>query len=272
VPSLAETAVQRLVAIATSAAHRLGPSTGSPRRAILDALVAAGSDGLVVAGSDAPMDVPGAALVAEVIRRDRAYAPATDSWSFQLDARALSVAPLLSRGAAAEAIEMIAPPEGAVFLDAGGGLGDATRAFLAAAPTGRAILVDTSPILVAAKRHLGAVADRVTFVAADLRHDALPSCDIALLANVLHLHSAADRTAIVENASRAARVLALKDIALADTRDAPLAALAFALVTAVFSDGAVLTESEIASLARAVGREPQLRRMAVASECALVLC
>jgi hypothetical protein len=257
-------AIETLVAIAAGAARRLGPTSGTPRRRTLDALIAA-------AGEPPARDVPGAAFVAEIIGRDRAFDPARDPWSFQLDARSLPVAALLSRGAAAEAIALLAPPDGTVFLDAGGGLGDATRAFLAACPGGRAILVDTQAVLAAARRHLGADAERTTFVAADLRRDELPACDIALVANVLHLHTADDRAAIVRTVSAAAKTLAVKDVALADTRDGPLAALAFALVTAVFGDGDVLAESELADLVRSVGRDAGVRRMSVASECALVV-
>ena len=259
-------AVDRLVAIAAAAARRLGSDVRSRRRAALDALLA-------VANAGAEDDVPGAAVVAEVIRRDRPFDPGRDSWSLQLDARALPIGALLSVGGAAEAIERMAPPSGVCFLDAGGGLGDATRAFLDRSPDGRAILVDTQPVLDAARRHLGGLAERVTFVAADLRHDVLPACDVALISNVLHLHAAPDRTAIVGAVVRATRgMVAIKDVALADTGDGPLAALAFGLITTIFGDGAVVTERELAELARAAGREPSVHRMRVAAECALVLC
>ncbi|MFN0245535.1 MAG: methyltransferase [Kofleriaceae bacterium] len=262
----AAAAIETLVAIAAGAARRLGPRNAeTPRRRALDALLAAAGE------TATPTDVPGAAFVAEVIRRDRAFDPARDPWSFQLDARALPIAALLSRGAAAEAIALLAPPDGTVFLDAGGGLGDATRAFLATCPGGRAFLVDTPPILAAARRHLGADAERVAFIAADLRRDALPACDVALIANVLHLHSADDRAAIARTVSAAAKTVALKDIALADAKDGPLVALAFGLVTAIFGDGTVLAESELADLVRSPGRDVSVRRMSIAPECALVV-
>ncbi|MGE0400625.1 MAG: class I SAM-dependent methyltransferase [Kofleriaceae bacterium] len=277
------------VASAAAAAERLGVFAALPcaldelperlgasarLHALIDLLVGGRRlvrDGDVLrAGEPGSQDPRGAAVIAEVIRRGRAFAPAQDSPDLARDARHLDVRPLLSLGAVASALDTIDRAAAhAVFLDAGGGLGDATRWFLARS-SGRAILVDVAPIIDAARRHLADLGDRITFVAADLRTAELPRSDLAFVSNVLHLHPEPDAMAIVDRVARAVDpggLIAIKDVAVDDDRTGPLAALAFGLACQIFGDGRVPTCSHLANyLDRAGATKTSWRRL---RECAV---
>lgn len=72
----------------------------------------------------------------------------------------------------------------------------------------------------------------------------LPVCDVALLSNVLHLHTESDGNAILGALHRATRrAIVIRDVALDDTRRGPIVALAFALATAILGDGEVHTST-----------------------------
>ena len=224
-------------------------------------------------GAEAPRSAPGAALIAEVVRRDRAFDARLDGWSLQLDARALAPAALLSVGAAAalaRRVVALLPPAG-VLLDAGGGLGDVTRAVLAAAPSARAVLVETTAVARAAR---AAIEDpRADVLEGDLRTSALPPCDVAVVANVLHLHDAPAAAAIVANIARAVKpggAIVIKDIVRDVAGDGRIRALAFALATALFDDrGSVHATSEIAAW---LGAPCEIENpFAGAPECAVVV-
>ncbi len=287
---------QRFVAIAAEAAEQLGvfAALASPRplevlatklalptrrfRALVELLIAGGRLGRtgheIRIGTLGDRAREGATVIVEVLRRDRAL-DARDRWSLRVDARALDVGPLLSVGAAASAAETLVPVAGeGVLLDAGGGLGDATRAFLTRVPRARAVVVDVPSVIAAARRHLADLADRITFLAGDLRTMQLPPCRVALISNVLHLHRPEDCSAILANVTSALSsggMLAVKDVALTSDRVGPLRSLAFGLATQIFSDeGEVYPASQIARWLESCGlAEVSARVLARAPECTL---
>lgn len=238
-------------------------------RALVDLLVGVGRlqrDGEQLAcGAAGPTTARGAALLAQVIREDRAFDPARDA-SLVPDARAFDVRRLLAVGATERAIAAIEDLAACtVFLDAGGGLGDATRSFLART-RGHAILVDLPAVVDAARRHLAPLTDRITFVSADLRTAELPRADLVYVSNVLHLHRATDASAIVATAVRAARQrVVVREVALDDDRRGPARALAFALATVIFGEGEVATATDLQHLMEIHGlTRVRSRRLAAA--------
>lgn len=261
------------VATAAEAAARLGvfdalpcsidelvAKHGDRIHALIDLLVGGGRlvrdrDGLAL-GAEGPRDTRGAALVVEVIRRDRPFAPGQDPAELHRDASDLDVRKLLAPGAVVRALDAIEALDACpIFLDAGGGLGDATRAFLARS-SGRAILVDVAPVIEAARRHLADLEDRITFLVADLRETELPRCDLAFLSNVLHLHPEPACTAIVERVVRSVDrggIVAINDVATFDDRSGPLSALAFGLACQTFGDGHVRTSTHLANYLKRLG-------------------
>jgi hypothetical protein len=81
--------------------------------------------------------------------------------------------------------------DGGLLVDAGGGAGGYTAAFLDAAPSARAILIDREPVIALAREELARFGERVQFLAADLltvEESAISGARMVLLANVLHLH------------------------------------------------------------------------------------
>lgn len=249
-------------------------------RPLLELLVGAGylardASGRLARGAEPwPATAPGATLIAEVIRRDRAYDASHDGWALQLEARPLAPGALLSVGAAASLAEHVLSwlPAGGVFLDAGGGLGDVTRAVLAAAPDARAVLVDLPAHAALARRALASLGDRVEIVDGDLRTAALPVFDVAVLANVLHLHAPAAAAEIVAAVRRASPdgTIIVKDIVHDITGDGRLRALAFAVATVVFDDrGEVHAATD---LVRWLDGPCELENpFAAAPECAVVI-
>jgi SAM-dependent methyltransferase len=245
-------AAARYVAAAAVAARELGighldelAASGLPARRVAPLVALLGAANR----RDVPASAPGAALIAEVVRRDRAFDPHRDPWSLQLDARALAPAALLSVGAANVLASRIVPllPADGVLLDAGGGLGDVTRAVLAASPTARVVLVDVPAVAHAAR---AAIADpRADVVGGDLRTLALPACDVAVLSNVLHLHDAATAAELVTRVARAVKpggAIVIKDVVRDVAGHGTLRALAFALAAAIFDDrGAVHATADL---------------------------
>jgi len=101
--------------------------------------------------------------------------------------------------AAREVAALLAPGP---LLDAGGGTGAYTAAYLEAHPEEGAVLVDRAEVLELARETLGPLRSRVELVALDLLGDeAWPRAGCALLANVLHLYGPADAAELVARAA-----------------------------------------------------------------------
>jgi len=130
------------------------------------------------------------------------------------------------------------------LLDAGGGAGGYTDAFLRARPGARATLVDRPEVVALARAALAAHSGRVSFVAGDLADaDLGAGHDVALLANVTHWHAPAACATLVRRAAATLAPggrLAVKDLYVEPDRSGPIRSLLFALSLAVYSrDGDV---------------------------------
>jgi SAM-dependent methyltransferase len=244
-------------------AGAIGVAAGSHRlRALLDVLAAI--DAMVVERSHgqtrfgAPLVVPSRPAVAragwgclpEVIRGDRPVA--LDGGGLRRFHGHLAAA---GEAAASELATML---EGGSLLDIGAGAGTYSKAFLVARPAGRATLVDTGEVLVIAREWMGALANRVRFVEGDASVvDAGTDHSVALLANVLHLHSPAMCARLIAAAARAVApggVIVIKDLRIDDDRSGPLEGLLFALNMAVYTDaGDVYPASQLRAWLRDAG-------------------
>ncbi len=139
--------------------------------------------------------------------------------------------------AAASEVAGLLGPRGPL-LDLGGGAGGYAAAFLGQHPGERAIVVDRPAVLELAR---GAVPG-AELVALDLQAPApWPSgARVALLANVLHLFSAADAARLVERAARAVEpggTVAVKDLDAASE-----AGILFSLNMAVYTEAGEVHE------------------------------
>lgn len=146
---------------------------------------------------------------------------------------------LVAAGSAA-ARELAPLLAGKSLLDLGGGAGTYTAAFLDAYPDARATLVDAPEVIAMARQHLARFGDRVTFVEGDARQHHAPH-DVALVANLLHLHGPGVCEAILDAAMRAAPRVVVKDL-----RPDNLEGKLFALGMAIYTDaGDVYSEDQI---------------------------
>lgn len=210
-------------------------------RALRDVLVAIGAIDHPPPRPNVPRD--GWGRMAEVIRGNRAL----DVEGGEIELRYHEH---LLRAGRAAAVALAAELPSGSLVDLGGGAGAYTRAYLEAHAGARSTLCDFHEVLALARRELGAFGDRVRFVSGDA------SCapigeghDVALLANLLHLHGEAHCARLVAAAARAVRsggVVAIKDLTIDDARTAPIESLLFALNMAIYTgDGDVYTPSQL---------------------------
>ncbi len=218
---------------AIAAAHDLGWFAARPEaptrrmRALLAVL-----DALDVWRDPPPRpDVPpdGWGRLAEVLRTDRPLAidPAIEPRYQQhlLEASAPAAAELVAR------LPAWLGREPRSLIDLGGGAGAYTAAFLDAYPPATATLVDRAEVVALAREQLARFGARVRFVEGDAREIAVPRHDIALLANVLHLHAPDACARLCEVAARAGELVVVKDL-----RRDTLQGLLFALGMAIYTD------------------------------------
>ena len=228
---------------AVAAAHDLGwfaARPGSPTRrmrallAVLDAL-------------DVWRDPPprpdvspdGWGRLADVLRTDRPLAidPALETRYQQhlLAASAPAAAELVAR------LPAWLGREPRSLIDLGGGAGAYTAAFLEAWPAASATLVDRADVVALAREQLARFGERVRFVEGDARSLVVPRPggdlivdrhDVALLANVLHLHGPATCAELCGVAALAGELVVVKDL-----RRDTLQGLLFALGMAIYTDG-----------------------------------
>jgi len=198
------------------------------------------SEGMLHPGSvPAPRSLPreGWGRLGRVIREDRPLAtPGIDGAAGE-ELRRFHDHLREAGAAAASEVAGLLGPRGPL-LDLGGGAGGYAAAFLGQHPGERAIVVDRPAVLELAR---GAVpgAERV---ALDLQAPApWPSgARVALLANVLHLFSAADAARLVERAARAVEpggTVAVKDLDAASE-----AGILFSLNMAVYTEAGEVHE------------------------------
>jgi O-methyltransferase len=205
-------------------AARLGLSRTHRLRALADVLQ------LEAAWRDAPASLPagGWGQLAEVIRRDRPL-DAEDMLA-RFHAHLAAVGDDDARALAARLATL--PESARGLVDLGSGVGHYAAAFLDAAPSAQATLVDRADVLL-----LVAPRPRQRLVAGDLFAVAVERHGVALLANVVHLYDAADGARLVERAAALADVVVVKDLWIEPDRSGPAASLYFALNMALFTDG-----------------------------------
>jgi predicted O-methyltransferase YrrM len=129
------------------------------------------------------------------------------------------------------------------LLDAGGGPGTYTMAFLKKAPHLRATLFDLPRVVEMARERLTkeGLMDRVDLVAGDFRTDELPGGhDLVLLSAIIHMNSRAGNRALFEKARRSldpGGVILIRDYILDETRTHPLAGAIFAVNMLTATEG-----------------------------------
>ena len=213
-----------------AAAHELGVFAARPAnpthrmRALLAAI-----DALGLTGGEPVPGVPreGWGRLAEVIRTDRPLA--IDPVHEHAYQRHLLAA---SAPAARELVERLPAWLGRVprsLVDLGGGAGAYTAAFLDAYPEATATLVDVPAVAELARVELARFGGRVTIVAGDAR-DATGEHDVALLANVLHLHGPEVCRELCAAAARCGELVVVKELDPATLQGA-LFALGMAIYT-----------------------------------------
>jgi SAM-dependent methyltransferase len=206
-----------------------------------------------------PLPASGWGRLAEVIRRDR---PLEEAETAPLLARYHRHLAEVGRAAAEEVARRFLRPAGRSLLDVGGGIGTYAQAHLDAHPRARATLVDRPAVIELAREHLRPYTDRVELVAGDFdtmdwvdRPDR--RYDVALLANLLHLHGRTRCQALIEHA--VARLvpggwLVVKDVRLDHPGPGPALALWFTLNMSLYTDrGRVYDVDTIAGWLGAAG-------------------
>lgn len=159
--------------------------------------------------------------------------------------------------AALEVAGLLARP-GHHLLDAGGGSGAYTAAWLNAHHTTRATLLDHPDVVALARSTLASFGDRVSFIEGDVVHIPPESrYDVGLLANVLHLHGPDTCRRLVSRVLGTLApggTLAVKDFRIDAGRHAPDIAVLFALNMAIYTDaGDVHPPDDIAAWMREAG-------------------
>jgi SAM-dependent methyltransferase len=163
------------------------------------------------------------------------------------------------------------------LLDLGGGAGAYSRAWLQAHAHGRATLVDFAEVVGLARQHLAPFSERASFVASEIRAAQLgDDYDVALLANVLHLHDESNAAALIEVAAKALApggVVVVKDLRMDEGRTGPIEGLLFALNMAVYTGGGDVYEgSRVRSWMAAAGLvDVEERRLDVAHDAIVII-
>lgn len=261
-------------------ATRIGLGHGRRLRPLLDVLVAVGvlartGERYSIAAAIPPRpDVPDAGWgrLAQVIRDDQPLVAHDDA-----DGLARYHRHLLGAGEAA-AVDLAAMLPAGALLDLGSGAGVYSAAFLATHPQATATLVDEPAVLALARAHLHGrgLDERATYVAGDARTVDVRGCDVALLANVLHLHPPSVCAALVAAAAAAVvpgGLVVVKDLRLDDDRRGSAEGLWFALDMAIYTDGGdVHTTSALTGWFAAAGLvDVEVRRQACVPDGVVVL-
>jgi hypothetical protein len=194
--------------------------------------------------------------LAAVIRRDRPLDAGERLVHFHAHLAAVG-----HDDARAMATRLAALPEAARGLvDLGAGAGHYAAAFLDAAPSAQATLVDRAEVqaLVAPRARQRLIAGDLL----DLTAAGVAPHGIALLANVVHLYDATDGARLCAEAAARADVVVVKDLWIELDHSGPPASLYFALNMALFTDGGeVHPAARIAGWLGAAGLgEPRIER------------
>jgi hypothetical protein len=146
---------------------------------------------------------------------------------------------------------------GGSLVELGSGAGTYTAAFLDAHPDTRATVVDFDDVLALARDHLARFGDRVRYVGGDATSAETGLHDVALLANVVHLHapeSAARLVAAAVERVAPSGLVAIKDLRVEGDRSGPMSSLMFALNMAIYTGGGdVYTTAQLRAWLEAAG-------------------
>lgn len=220
-----------------------------PLRAVLDVLR---HEGWPATRPPRPAPPPphGVGRLAEVLRNDAPLDEPADLRRYHEH--------LYREGAAAADAVLSALGPARALLDAGGGAGGYTDAFLRRFPQARATLVDRPEVVELARDALAAHAGRVHFVAGDVfEADLGAGHDLALLSNVTHWLAPEACGRLVARAAAALAPggrLAVKDLYVEPDRSGPIRSLLFALSLAVYArDGEVHDAEATAAWLRDAG-------------------
>jgi 2-polyprenyl-3-methyl-5-hydroxy-6-metoxy-1,4-benzoquinol methylase len=213
-----------------------------------------------------------AMLTAAELETNRDRAPAVERATNELGAM------LIAGRAGSAAAELAAGTEPArrwQLLDLGCGAGTFTAAVLDAQPDARATVVDFPEVIALAREHLARFGERVAYVPSAIETSQVEAHDVALLANVVHLHAPewAQRllVAAAERVAPGGRVM-LKDLRLDADRSGPLSGLMFALNMAIYTGGgSVYTADELRDWLEAAGLVAIEERRLAASPDSIVM-
>lgn len=210
-------------------------------RPLLDLLIAMGHlahDGerVIAANVPAPREVAhaGWGLMVDVFRSDTAL-PVEGG---EVEKRYHTHLTEVGAPAAAELAQLIG---GASLLDLGCGAGTYTAAFLDAHPEAHATGIDFWDVVPIAKQFLARFGDRVKLVGDEISTvQGRDEYEVALLANVVHLHAPVFCQKYIERAARLlvpGGRLVIKDLRLDEDRRGPMSGLMFALNMAIYTGG-----------------------------------
>lgn len=241
--------------------------------ALVDALVALGA--LVRAGDhvargtipppSAHPQVGGWGAIADVIRTDTPLA-IDPALAHRYHAHLLVAGAAAAREVAALVVEQ---SPSARVVDLGGGAGAYTRALLAADPEAHVTLVDAPEVIALARAQLGDAGDRVRLVLGDAR-DIHGTFEVALLANVLHLHGPPACAALCASAAR--MTAPGGRVVIVDLRRGSLEGELFALNMALYTDhGSVYDVAQLRAWLAAAGLSASEHRLASAPEMVVVI-
>jgi predicted O-methyltransferase YrrM len=175
-------------------------------------------------------------------------------FTLALAGRAKNVAPLLA--------ERVPLPGARLLVDAGGGTGIYSIAFLQKNPDLHAIVLDRPEVLKVAQEMAEAhgVADRLQVQSADMFRDPLPAnADVVLLSNILHDWDVADcRTLIARGAAalRSGGQLLIHDVFLNDALDGPLPIALYSAALFCLTEGRAYSAAEYRSWLVEAGLQP----------------
>ncbi|MEP6864192.1 MAG: methyltransferase [Deltaproteobacteria bacterium] len=210
-------------------------------RPLLDVLVALGAlrregDSLIPAAPPAKPEVArgGWGAMVDVFRSDKAL----DVQGGEVERRYHWYLTTAGKAAAAELAPRL---EGKTLVDLGCGAGTYTAAYLDQHPAAHATAIDFWDVVPLAKEHLARFGDRVTIFGDEISTvQGSDVYDVALLANVLHLHAPVFCAKYLARAARlvvpGGRVV-IKELRVEEDRSGPLASLLFALNMAIFTGG-----------------------------------
>ena len=141
------------------------------------------------------------------------------------------------------------------LLDLGGGSGIYAIAYLLVQPKLQAIVLDRPEVLKVAAEFADehGVADRLQLMEGDMFSDELPTCDVALLSNVLHDWDLPECEVLVPRSADAVRpggAVVIHDVFLNDERDGPLPVALYSASLFSLTEGRAYSAAEYKAMLR----------------------